>query len=433
MCGDRLYALGRPELAKPLYKISAESNTGSEAELESRFRLRILDGDFAGALAASEARVRRYSTPEAFRDYLSLLHVLGHSADAWQGFSQVASGSDSPQAWLSALVGHRHAGMTEDRLRKWLLQPHIRDAHFNGRRLAPYFAVSWFTTDRTPPDDVGELINQLEWPNGSRISADRYRVERPSLEAADAYEVVEMSALRRGTMTPLPPGTPVRSEFAMFADAYAAERKGNFKLALDRFLAMATRYPIELVSGPPSYALAYVAYAAARAGDPTGVETFVSGLKVGEMFDRLLAKAYFAAMHKDLDAAESALDAAFREKLFATLGGGSSRPTLADYQYAEACEWLFQFTADPRFIRMLLDWVRRYERTEPMQAWAYAMEYQYATDPKDRTRALAMTTYLDPLSDRIKGASTSDRARASAWFEKNNPFVTRPAQVLAAR
>jgi hypothetical protein len=425
MAGTRLYALGQPELAKPLYQISARLHTGSEASLLSDLRLHILAGDYAGALAASRDRALSYNDAHAYRDYLSLLHVFGFGTEAWQGFTQVAAGSDDPQIWISALVGQRHEAATDAAMRSWLLQPHLRDAHFDGRRFAPYFAMIWYTTDRTPPEDAGDFINQLEWPGGARISADGFHVERPSLSNPDVPQVLDWSGLHVGTPERLPPGTPVRSEYAMFMDGYAALRRGQFPEALHSFIAMAGRYSIETTGTGnwPTYALPYMAYAAAQSGDPTGVENFVNQLQYGPAFDRWLAKAFFAGMHKDVGAAEAALNAAFREKLFAVLGQGSTRPVLVDYQYAEACEWLFQLTGDQRFIATLIDWVKRYQRIQPGYAWAYAMEYQYTADAKNRIRALALTLYLDPLSERITHASKADRLAAKRWLEENNPFV----------
>ena len=422
MCGTRLYALGRPELAKPFYKISAGLNTGAEVEYISSMRLQVAAGDVVRAAETAHGRALQYPDSESYRDYLSFLHLFGHRTEAWQAFSQVNASFDDPEVWISALVGHRHDGLTDTAVRQWLLQPHIRDAHFGGRRMAPYFAMIWYTSDRVPPKDIGDLINQLEWPNGARMDADGFYVVRPSSQRADALEYLQPSELRTGPPLKLAPGTPVRSEFAMFADAYAAIKRGEFHQALDAFLVMAQYYPIELGRSPPAYALPYAAYAAAQSGDPTGVEMFVNKLQVGPAFDIWLSKAFFAAARKDSAAAEAALNSALREKLFAQIGVYRGRPTIPDYQYAEACEWVYEATHDRRFVRMLLDWVRRYQRIEPIVAWAYAMEYQYTSDPSDRVRALAMTTYLDRRSPRIKSASKADSDAAADWLKTHNPF-----------
>jgi hypothetical protein len=425
MFGSRLYALGRPELAKPFYQTSANLHTGSESSLLSELRLRIMDQDYARALMAAQKSALSYSDAFTYRDYLSWLHVLGRGAEAWQGFTQVATAFDDPQVWISALVGHRHDAMTDVALQKWLLQPYIRDAHFDGRRFAPYFAVIWYTTDRTSPKDVGDFLDRLDWPNGTRISEDGFHVERPSLENPDVRRIQNWSGLQVGNPAKLVPGSPFRSEYSLFIEGYASLRAGQFRAALDAFLAMASHYPVEPSgNGWPTYALPYIAYAAAQSGDPTGVERFVNNVNA-PAFDTWLAKAFFAGMHKDPEGAEAALNSAFRAKQFAQLGINSTRPILVDYQYAEACEWLYQFIGDRRFVATLLDWVTRFQRIEPTYAWSYAMEFQYASDPKARTRALGMTMYLDPLSERIKSASKGDRDAANAWLATNNPFMKR--------
>ena len=66
-------------------------------------------------------------------------------------------------------------------------------------------------------------------------------------------------------------------------------------------------------------------------------------------------------------------------------------------------------------------------------AWSYAVEYQYSKDPQARTRALAIAQYLDPASERIRGASKAEVEQARAWMVSKNPFRTKkPADSLRA-
>jgi hypothetical protein len=98
------------------------------------------------------------------------------------------------------------------------------------------------------------------------------------------------------------------------------------------------------------------------------------------------------------------------------------RPILVDYQYVEACEWLFKETQDERFIKMLLEWVRAHHKVLPADAWAYAVQFTYDKDAGERMRALAMTLYLDPQSERIAKASAAEREAAKKWLSQHNPF-----------
>jgi hypothetical protein len=95
---------------------------------------------------------------------------------------------------------------------------------------------------------------------------------------------------------------------------------------------------------------------------------------------------------------------------------------LPEFQYAEACEWLYQDTRDPRFLASLLDWTKRYQQIHPVYAWAYDMQYAYEKDPEERRRALAMAYYLDPSAAHIQKASKEDIAQAKAWLRNHPPF-----------
>ena len=63
------------------------------------------------------------------------------------------------------------------------------------------------------------------------------------------------------------------------------------------------------------------------------------------------------------------------------------------------------------------------QAVHPTMAWAYAMEYAYAPTADRRLRALAMTLYLDPKSQRIATATAADRRAAEAWGKGHNPFL----------
>jgi len=209
----------------------------------------------------------------------------------------------------------------------------------------------------------------------------------------------------------LPSGTAVKSDLAFFAEAYAALRAGNYAAAVSEFDAMAEHYPIE------DYPLGYFAYAAAKTGDKDHLEKYLDSMPGYRNFDYWLAHAYFAGVRKESEAARDALQKAFKLR-----PSTDHRPILSEYQYAEACEWLYRDTGDSRFRIDLLTWLKAVQVIQPAQAWAYAMEYSYAPTGPDKTRALAMTRYLDPQSARIRGASNEELRTADAWFQANNPF-----------
>lgn len=130
-----------------------------------------------------------------------------------------------------------------------------------------------------------------------------------------------------------------------------------------------------------------------------------------------------AGADKDVKAAQELLRSAFDNR-----PNTDNRPVLTEYEYAQACEWLYQETGDRRFVDMLLAWTEEYQKTQPTHAWAYAMEYAFAKPGPRRVRALALTLYLDPLSDRLKYAPVGEVAQARIWLAGNNPFLQKESQ-----
>ena len=107
---------------------------------------------------------------------------------------------------------------------------------------------------------------------------------------------------------------------------------------------MANRYPIE------GYPLSYFAYAAAKTGDKEQLKRYVDVLKMRPTFDCWFSRAFFAGARQDVGTALSALRGAFRSR-----PNTDYRPVLTEYQYTQACEWLFKDTGDSRFADLLLD------------------------------------------------------------------------------
>ena len=424
--GSLFYALGLPALTRPFYRVAADLDTGSDASLCDAQRLKLLDGDYSGAARIALERGNRYGNANAYRDYLSLLHVMGQGDEAWRSFSELRDAFDSPQIWLSALIAQRRAGKSESDIRAWLLQPQIRSARSLAHHFATHEALWAFSTDRLPPADLGALIEQLDGPPVARADTRAGTTVIPHPTTPDATALVPSSHFRDGKRTQLPSGTLIKSEQAFFADAYAALRHGQFEIALQRFDDMADHYQIE------HYPLAYFAYAAAHIGDPERLEAYVESLNRSPhnetpSFDQLLAKAFFAGQRRQANTALEDLKQSLRLRPYT-----DDRPVMTEYQYAEACEWLYKDTGDGRFIDELLDWARKQQTVQPMIAWAYSMEYAYEKPGASRTRALAMTEYLDPTSPRIATASQSERAAARAWLEEHPPFGPRAASSPSA-
>jgi hypothetical protein len=412
--GTWLCFQGQAKLGTPFLRIAGNSNTGSNAELDSNILLKVLDNDFVAAMFGSLQEVERYQEASTYRNALVWLHGFGKSDEAWTGFSQVMASFEDPAVWTSALAGHRRAGLDEAGARAWMLRPEIRNASSHGRQFAQYYAILFNATDRMPPPDLGKLIDQIEGKPVWKTS-DQGDAQKPSTDMAGYFESVSPSRFRRGKVKPLPPGTPIRSRLALFADAYADLRYGRFDAAVSEFVNMADHYPVEF--GDTGFALPYFSWAAAKTGDKIGLEAFVLSWKAEWSFDYWLSLAFFAGVRHDVPAADAALARAFRVR-----PSSDKRAILTQFQYAEACEWLYKETSDVRFRSDLVEWAKKWQRVRPVDAWTYSMQYTYETAPDQRLRALAMTMYLDPASPRISGATKAERASAQAWLHDHNPF-----------
>jgi hypothetical protein len=411
--GEGLYEAGQPELARPFLEISANLNTGSQASMRARIMLDTLDGHYSEAAARSFVRAQRYPGPDPYRDYLSLMHVLGQGEAAWRGFSQVMSTFEQPPVWRSALVGHRLAGLDARSLRAWLLRPEIRTAQYQGWPFAQYYAILAFSVDRQPPHDLGALIDQIEGDPVARAFGGFTR--RPMPGQAGKTEMLAGSPLRNGKHPALPDGTPIRSDFALFADAYVAMREKEYGESAAKFASLADHYVFE--GEAMGMSVPYFAWSAAKSGDKYGLEKYVTDTRIGAGFPYWMALAMFAGARHDVDQATKDLDAALHRRPDSGL-----QPIPTEYQYAEACELLYLETRDERLRTRLVTWVRHWQVVHPVDAWAYALQYSYDPDPEARQHALAMTLYLDPASPHIRGASSAQVKRARAWLDEHNPF-----------
>lgn len=415
--GSEFYWRGQYELARPLYEISANLNTGSEGSMSSAIRLSLLDGDWESAAEGSLERAMRYQNPYGYRDYLSLLHVLGQGRDARAGFSQVSARYSDPAVWYSQLVDQRMNSVSPAQFKAWILSDPIRDAHYRGRRFAPIYALWWATTDRKPPADFVQVMRQIEKDARRPVEGDGLRLRRPHPEQDGLNQMVQPSSFRAGKSPQLPPDSNAPSEYILLADALSSNYAGDYQAAVQKFVALADRYPIEYED--TAVALSYFALAASKTGDKLGLEPYIERIPGADrLFDVWLSRAFFAAGRKDANKAVAALKRAMNVRPHT-----QSRPIVAEYQYVEACETVLKQTGDARLTPMILDWTRRFQRVNPTSAWAYAVEAQYSKNPLDVNRALAMTLYLDPASPRIAKFDAAKVAAARAWLKTNNPFL----------
>ena len=414
--GSGLYWRGAIESARKLYEIAANNHDGSYASIASAGRLALLRGDLQGYLRASLDAAQRYHGPFSYRDYLSMLHAFGYHQQAWAGFNALTERFPQPEVWVSALVGQRMAATTPDQLRQWLLSEQIKHAHFLGRSFSADYAILWSSMDREPPSDLPQLLDELQGPSKATVESDGLSTARPSWRQEGAEDLLPPSEFRRQARRRAPVGSSVRAERTLFADAYVDLRAGRYADAIRKFDELAAHYPLETVD--ERYVIPYFAYASAKSGDPLHLEEYLRTARVGGDFAAFLAEAYFAGLHGRKSEALHFLKAAFYNRPFE-----NTDPIFSEYRYAEACEWLYNDTHEDEYRQRALEWARMQQRVRPDGAWIYALEARLLSPGPERTRALAMTLYLDPRAQVVESLSAKEKSDLTRWLEKNNPFT----------
>ena len=415
--GSILFWRGAIAEARPLFKISADLKTGSAASMASEIRLNLLDRKFVEAAAGSLERGSRYDDPYAYRDYLTWLFVFGKNQEAWAAFDQLQSNQDNPQVWLAAHVGHRIEHRSWEESKAWLLTDSIRNTVIAGAKPALAEAILLNTVDRKPEGDLVNVMKLIEGVPLARYEPRELQIPHP---LGEGWAIVDRSKLNPNR-DPETKSGKLSSHLVMFADAYSSLRKKDFEGASPKFYKMASFYPIDGVSFDPnySYALVYFAWASAQSGDKFKLEEFLEKRQAQyfERFDHHLAKAVFLGLHGDETAAISNLTLSFNYRPHT-----ERRPIFTEYQWAETCEWLFEATGNTKYRDLALAWAKVHQKIQPMYAWAYAMEAKLTTSEPERLRALGMTLYLDPLSERAATFPDDVKKRASKQFEASNPF-----------
>ena len=328
--------------------------------------------------------------------------------------------------WQSALVGHHKAGTSREALEKWLLQDHIRNAGDSQHELAADFWIMANVVDRMPDDRFPRLLEKLE-KHGWQITRDK------DGRAILIGDVVKGSPQDNGSPTPAdfaavranPHGQYVETPRVYFAEAYTLLRHGKYKEAnakfhdelTDRLLGYFQQKNFNIPWN--TWQMPYIAWAAAMAGEAVDIDSNLDTVPSdGRDFYWYLAKAFAAAGKYDDKAALDNLNAALNRRQYT-----QGQPVLTEYQFAEACEALYEWRHAKPYRDMALDWAKKYEVIQPLFAWPYALEAKFTDSETDRTRALGFALYLDRNARMISGFDDAERKKASDWFAKHKPFI----------
>lgn len=400
--GSRFYWYGHFDLAEPFYQLAASQESGASSEITSDARLKLLAGDIQGAMAGTLRRAQRYQDSYAYRDYLALLHVGGHSSEAWAGFSALAKQSRSPHIWESALVGHHVSASSEADVVGWAQQAEFRSTA-EGKIAAAIHLVRFATTDRTPSSGSSQAVDALD--------LQQWMVPGYSMPIPEGNPIVQGAAAKQR----------VKSMHAYFVDGYRAIKLKEFAAANAIFTEAATFYDLanqQAYSSLSCY-LPYYALAAAKAGNTSGVEKILDGIKIdGRTFDYYLAKAILAgAAGKNEEALQSLQRARYLRPHTET------RALLTQYTFGEISGWVAEMTGSGKIRNLTLEWAQKSQKFEPWQSWPYALEARLTKNPADRRRALAMLVYLDPKSESLSAFNAPEIDIAVKTFGKSNPFL----------
>lgn len=412
------YWVGAFEQAIPLYKLAAGLDTGSHSSMTSEIRLALIDRDYPAALRGSLQRAQRYQSSYGYSDYLSLLHAMNHSKEAWDGFALLTREMDEPHVWESALVGHRLQGAGESEIAAWISHGVWRDAG-SKYAYAPMYLLRAGITDRMPSEKLSALIGEIERPVWQ--FANQYRTVGRATADGKQHVGLGPDAAEDNTFNPAAyrnvEKLRVKSELRYFAEGYRAIRTSDFDSARRAFQDASALYDFRRIS--LGYLLPYYAFAAAKSGDTTAVEKTLQGFDARyQRFDYHLAKAVIAGIGGDKEDSLRHLTLAMDRRLFT-----DQRPVLVEYQYAELCEWLYESTKDERYREAALRTAKSNQVTQPWFGWSYAMEAELTSDPIDRSRAIAMTYYLDKESERLAKIPAAEVQSAIQKFTGLNPFL----------
>lgn len=371
--GSLFFWRGETDLAREFFKISAAQNTGSAAGMTSAARNACVDGDYGRAAEQHFNAAQRYGSSYRYRDYFNLLHMLGESAPAWDGFEALVGRFTTPHLWDSALVGHQREG----RDAAWIIDWSRKSAQQQGGRALPLarrYLTMAMLTDRIP--------------------------DKRAFKAVDTMVQTDM---------------PYRTLYSLFLEAYAALKQKDFALAYRNLSEAGTRD--RLTRETETYVLPYLAIAGARSGKAAEVEALLATIPEEQrQMDYWLSRSALDAIAGKPEAVGE-FRRAIDTRVFT-----ESRPLGVEYQFADVAEMLFELTENPEFKAHALHVARFNQKIQPWEGWAYAQEAALTSDAQARKAAVLKARYLDRNSERLKRLPKSELNEADAILKKSPPF-----------
>ena len=376
--GSALFWRGQYDYAKKLYEISIDAGSGSEGNMNAIIRTALIDGDYFKAAEYSLERAKRYNSPYAYRDYMSLLYILGANKEADILFDDIVDKLNSPDPWMSVVVGDRIQKKTNSEIKEWI---NDKKTNKNTFYLETYAHLTMIV-DRPMNDDLLEIINTLLSNNKDELDTER-----------------------------------------RYAKGYFAARNKQYEAAYDFYSNEKTIKEYKVMSCWHSHNYPLYILSALKTGHNQAVEDIdITDKQIDSCkylkTDKALVGAVKAAYTKDYDASIKYLKQAFNVRDFT-----GARKLFTWYQIVEITEILYEESGKKEYLDLILEWAREHQVIQPMYSWAYAVEAKYSEDPERKLQALAYTLYLDPQSERISDIPEELKEKARKWLEENNKFL----------
>ena len=372
---------GELDAAKHYYQRVRDIGTGSGSDMHADVRLRQIGGDVAGAMAASELRLRRYESPFARRDLTGFLFMTKQPERAWQVVLPGLASTNTFQLWVGAYVGHRVEGASLRDVQDWIVTKNLSRAQIQYQYVGAMYLHLHAVTDRIPTQSDVELLRGVS-------VAPR---DQP-LRWATSASLVRM---------------------ALEGD-YQKDQLERLRETLSKSDPESNRFMQPLFT--------WVAWHATAGKDPELHVSRMFTLRWG--FDSLLSKAIVSGLDGNTGEAMQFLKAARYEMATLGLNRMVDRPIPAPYQYALTVYLLAHRTGDDVYRVEALRFVRGYQRVFPFWGWLYAMEALFERDAAPRSIAACRAQYLDPQSMFLRLSTAAHpvtrlNCKSALWWSGN--------------
>ncbi|MEM7194679.1 MAG: hypothetical protein AAF402_07000 [Pseudomonadota bacterium] len=438
--GSEFYWKGEYELARPLYEISANLETGSHASITSAQRLAQLEGDYLNAARYAQRAASRYSSFYRYRDFLSYLHLFGFSQDADATFYDLSSKSNDPNIWSAYLIGNRVRGSNLDQIVDDLLS-HV-EVHETLVDRAKRYIIMHVFTDRRVDDAVLQQTDKIfsrfhKYKDGIT----HRKIRKDSLIIALAPDIREQlisnkyegAKLMEEEYVPCSEeyiacinihNREVSDKYEIFIQAISDIQNDKYDAALEKFIKYVLFYEVEKRSSTlQTEVIPLITLVASKTGKAAAMSKFIESVQKDwgcETFECSLSRAILAVEGGDLSLSKKQL----KEALF-RVPYTEERAVYSWYLLALMSEWIYEQTGDQEFVEMALKWMKDYQVIHPIHSWAYSFEAKYSRNSDDRLRAIGIASYMDADSEWLKDVTDVERSSSEEWMRVNGPFSIR--------